>query len=80
MKERAHFDEYMDVFEDVINATATKESPWYAIPADQKWYTRYLVSEIVVDALRRCCHDYPELHADAKEELKDCRARLEAEE
>ena len=80
VKERAHFDEYMDVFEDVINATATKESPWYAIPADQKWYTRYLVSEIVVDALRRCCHDYPELHAGAKAELKDCRARLEAEE
>ena len=80
VKERAHFDEYMDVFEDVIDATATPESPWYAIPADQKWYTRYLVSEIVVDTLRQCCHEYPKLNADAKAELKDCRTRLEAEE
>lgn len=80
VKERAHFDEYMDTFETVINATATEESPWYVLPADQKWYTRYLVSEIVVDALEKCCHEYPGLDAQAREELKDCRTRLKREE
>lgn len=80
VKERAYFDDYLSLYEEVINATASRESPWYALPADQKWYTRYLVSEIVVDTLRRCCHDYPELKEDAKAELKDCRTRLEAEE
>ena len=50
-----------------------------AIPADQKWYTRYLVSEVVIDALRRCCHEYPKLPEGALDELKDCRTRLEAE-
>ena len=30
---------------------ASKHAPWYALPADQKWYTRYLVSEVVADAL-----------------------------
>ena len=79
LAERAHFDEYMHLFEEVIDATATKQSPWYAIPVDQKWYTRYLVSEVVIDALRRCCHEYPKLPEGALDELKDCRTRLEAE-
>ena len=56
LAERAHFDEYLDVYADVIDATATPESPWYALPADRKWYTRYLVSEIVLDALQQCSH------------------------
>ena len=79
VKERAHFAEYLDTFQEVIDATATPESPWYALPADQKWYTRYLVSEIVVDSLRQCCHQYPRLREDALAELKDCRTQLEAE-
>lgn len=80
VKERAHFDEYMDIFETVIDETASEESPWFVLPADQKWYTRYLVSEIVVDTLRQCCHEYPRLRDDARAELQDCRTRLEAEE
>lgn len=79
VKERAHFAEYLDTFQEVIDATATPESPWYALPADQKWYTRYLVSEIVVDSLRQCCHQYPRLRENALAELKDCRTQLEAE-
>ena len=66
-------------FDEVITATATKHSPWYAIPADQKWYTRYLVSEIVLDALQKSCHEYPVLSDDAKAELLNCKAALEQE-
>ena len=59
--------------------TAAKEAPWYALPADQKWYTRYLVSEIVVDALEHTSHNYPVLSTEAQQNLQDCRTRLEAE-
>lgn len=79
LKERMRFDEYLDTFDEVITATATKHSPWYAIPADQKWYTRYLVSEIVLDALQKSCHEYPVLSDDAKAELLNCKAALEQE-
>ena len=44
MAERALWDQYDDAYERAVNATATKENPWYVIPADQKWYSRYLVS------------------------------------
>ena len=79
LKERMRFDEYLDTFDEVITATAAKHSPWYAIPADQKWYTRYLVSEIVLDALQKSCHEYPVLSDDAKAELLNCKAALEQE-
>lgn len=77
--ERRHFDEYVGLYQQVINATATKHSPWFALPADQKWYTRYLVSEILLDTLQQCCHTYPQPTSAALEELKDCRTRLKAE-
>ncbi len=79
LAERQKFDEYLDVFDEVITETATPHSPWYALPADQKWYTRYLVSEIVVDQLKRCAPQYPKLSRAEKAKLQDCRARLLAE-
>ena len=42
-KERAHWDDYMAAYEDMIRNTATKEAPWYVVPADNKWFTRVVV-------------------------------------
>lgn len=79
LKERALFDDYLDTFEKVIDETATKHSPWYALPADQKWYTRYLVSEIVLDELKKCSSAYPVLSPEEQTRLADCRTQLKAE-
>lgn len=79
LKERELFDQYTDLFDEVITQTATAHSPWYALPADQKWYTRFLVSQVVVSELKKCCHQYPELSPEAKAALSVHRARLEAE-
>ncbi len=76
LAERAYFDDYQRLYEQVIDATAAKEAPWYALPADQKWYTRYLVSEIVVDALEHTSHNYPCFEHRSAAELADCRTRL----
>ena len=42
MRERRLWKQYDEAFEDAINATATKESPWYVLPADDKWFTRII--------------------------------------
>ncbi len=76
LKERALWDEYHEVFEDVINATATKENPWYVLPADQKWYTRYLVSEILLKTLEDIDPQYPDFPEEEKAELIRCREEL----
>ena len=41
----------MDAYEDMIRNTATKEAPWYVVPADNKWFTRVVVAAAVIDAL-----------------------------
>ena len=61
MAERALWEAYDEAYEDAVNATATKESPWYVLPADDKWYTRYLVSQILVDTLEEMDVTYPPL-------------------
>lgn len=61
MAERALWDEYDAAYEDAVNQTATKEAPWYVLPADDKWYTRYLVSQILVDTLEDMDVRFPPL-------------------
>ena len=39
---------YQEAFEVAINKTATKEAPWYVVPADHKWYMRLVISEIIL--------------------------------
>ena len=77
--ERARFDEYNDLYSQVITETASKHAPWYALPADQKWYTRYLVSEVVADALEQCAPAYPRVDAAARAEMQKARRQLLAE-
>ena len=76
LKVRDKYDAYLKCFNDVINKTSTKESPWYVLPGDQRWYTRYLVTEILLDALKSCKPEYPELPDEEKEKLPECRKVL----
>ena len=41
----------MKVYEETIRETATEDSPWYVVPADNKWFTRIVVAAAVIDTL-----------------------------
>jgi PPK2 family polyphosphate:nucleotide phosphotransferase len=58
--ERAHWAEYMQAYEDALNATSRAWAPWYAIPADSKPYMRARVAEIIVAALSSIDLAYPQ--------------------
>lgn len=79
LDERALWDEYHTQYEEIIEQTATEHSPWYIVPADQKWYARYIVSEIIVKVLRDCDPEYPSVTPEEKKALAVCRRRLEEE-
>lgn len=79
LDDRALWSQYMDAFEAAINGTSTKRNPWYIIPADQKWYARWLVSEAVVKVLEDCDPRYPEMPEAEKAKLAECREKLTAE-
>lgn len=76
LETRARFDDYIDLYEEVIRETASDHSPWYVLPADQKWYTRYLLSEIMVDVLQSCDSRFPELSEEERAHLEEVREQL----
>ena len=49
--ERQHWEKYMEAYEDMIRHTATKHSPWYVVPADNKWFTRIVVASAIIETL-----------------------------
>ncbi len=78
MKERAAWEEYDRAFEDAINATGTPHAPWYVIPADAKWYTRYLVSKLLLDTLTDMDPQWPQLDPAEAAKVPQMKADLEA--
>lgn len=79
VKERAHWDEYMQAYEAALSATSTKDSPWYIIPADKKWFTRLAISEVIVEALKAMKLAYPVLSDAHKAELAESKTLLMSE-
>ncbi len=69
LKERQYFHKYLEAFEMAVNNTASENAPWYVLPADQKWYTRYLVSEILLNTLKSINPSFPSLSKEETENL-----------
>lgn len=68
-QEREHWDEYMAAYEDTIRHTATKDAPWYVVPADNKWFTRMVVAAAIIEALDSLDLQYPKVEDEKLKEL-----------
>jgi polyphosphate kinase 2 (PPK2 family) len=79
VKERGHWDDYMRAYTDAIANTSTKDAPWYVIPADKKWFTRWAVSEVIVQKLRSMDLVYPTVSEAHKAGLVEAKRALESE-
>lgn len=77
VKERQYWDQYQAAYEQAINATSTKVNPWYVIPADDKWYSRHLVSEIINERIEELNLSYPEVTDERRVELQSILKVLE---
>ncbi|MBX2977142.1 MAG: polyphosphate kinase 2 family protein [Ignavibacteriaceae bacterium] len=62
LKERALWNDYQTVYSEAISATSTKDSPWYVIPSDKKWFSRLVISEVIVKKLESLDISYPLLN------------------
>lgn len=51
VKERQYWDDYMKAYSDVLTETSTEIAPWYVIPADNKWFMRYAVGQIICERM-----------------------------
>lgn len=77
--ERRHWKEYMEAYEEAIEATHTKEAPWYVIPADAKWVSRALVASILARTIEDLSPKVPPLTDAQRQSLDEGRRMLEAE-
>lgn len=76
IRERRHWAQYMQCYEQALNATSRPWAPWYAIPADRKPYMRAVVTETVVAALSGMGLRYPQPTAGEREEFEEAAAEL----
>ncbi len=60
LKEREFWDDYMKAYEDTINATATKENPWYVIPSDDRKNQQLIIANILTELLEELPTSFPE--------------------
>ena len=70
MRERQYWDQYQEIYGEMISKTSKDYAPWYIVPADNKWYTRYVVSQITLQALKKIDPQFPPLAPDIAEQLE----------
>jgi PPK2 family polyphosphate:nucleotide phosphotransferase len=64
LKEREYWNQYVAAYNDVLRKCSTERAPWYAIPANRKWFRNLAVSDIMVHALEGMNLKYPKPVAD----------------
>lgn len=77
VKTRSYWPAYHYAYEAAIAATATPDAPWYVVPADRKWFTRWVVVEAIIQALEALDPQPPTVSEDERKALAEARAELE---
>ncbi|HEY3707619.1 MAG TPA: polyphosphate kinase 2 family protein [Terracidiphilus sp.] len=76
MAERGFWNDYQKAYEDMIRNTATPESPWYVVPADNKWFSRVVVAAAVIESLSELNLAYPKVDAKKLAEIAEAKKAL----
>lgn len=76
VKERGYWDAYMKAYEEMIQQTSTKNSPWYVVPADHKSYARIAVASAIISALDDLDLEYPTLSPEEQAKLQEMKTLL----
>jgi PPK2 family polyphosphate:nucleotide phosphotransferase len=79
VRERECWGDYHKAYEEMIRNTATKHAPWYVVPADNKWFTRLVISTVIVDTLELLKLGYPKVDSAKRKELEGAKKQLEKE-
>jgi len=77
--ERQYWNHYQDTYEEMIRETATEYAPWYIVPADHKWFSRLLISEIFKERMKGLPISYPKISDEDASALEGYRKQLSEE-
>lgn len=76
LQEREYWDDYAKCYQEAIIGTSTKHAPWYVVPSDKKWFSRLIISEIIVQTLNSMKLEYPQADKKHLIELENSRIKL----
>jgi polyphosphate kinase 2 (PPK2 family) len=76
VRERECWDDYQKAYEKMIQNTASTHAPWYVVPADNKWFTRLVISAVVVETLEEMGLAYPTVDAEKRKQLNAAKKAL----
>jgi PPK2 family polyphosphate:nucleotide phosphotransferase len=76
IREREFWNDYQDAYEDMIRNTASEHAPWYVVPADNKWFTRIVVSSVIVETLESLHLAYPQVDEAKRREVATAKRLL----
>jgi PPK2 family polyphosphate:nucleotide phosphotransferase len=77
--ERAWWNRYQAVYQDIVRHTSTAQAPWHVVPADHKWFARVVIGSSIVSALEGLNLKFPRVDNASLREFKKVREALENE-
>ncbi len=79
VSERQRWGDYQKAYQEVLNDTSNDRAPWYVIPADDKKNARLIISQIVLQQMRKLEMQYPTGNPESQAELMECKRILESD-
>ncbi len=79
INERKYWNEYQKAFEQMLSKTSKKHAPWYIIPADNKWFSRIAISNVIINSLEKLDLKIPELSEKEYKMLDTYKKQLNSE-
>lgn len=70
---RRRWDDFQHAYADCLSATSTKHTPWFVVPADDKWNARLIISQAIVETLKALKLHYPKATAAHRRQLQAVR-------
>jgi PPK2 family polyphosphate:nucleotide phosphotransferase len=77
--ERKLWPKYIHAYEEAIRATSRPQAPWYVVPADNKWFSRIVISAALVEALEELKLEFPRMRGKALKDLQRAKRALQKE-
>ena len=79
LKERNLWKDYRKAYEDMMQNTSTDKAPWFIVPADDKWFTRIVIANIIVNELGKLDLGFPLVTEQQKKDLEEAKKILTGE-
>ncbi|HEV7655268.1 MAG TPA: PPK2 family polyphosphate kinase [Mycobacteriales bacterium] len=64
LAERARWTDYQQAYRIALERCSTPQAPWYAVPADRKWYRNWAVGRLLLETVRDLDPQYPQPELD----------------